>query len=73
MRLDLWPVGEPVLKKLFSKLHIQCDFLTHLSLFKYPCLVLRFKILMGENGLSNPKSYKDTEFEYQKIVKMKLF
>lgn len=28
---------------------------------------------MGKNGLSNPKNYKDTEFEYEKLVKMKLF
>lgn len=28
---------------------------------------------MGKSGLSNPKNYKDTEFEYDKLGKMKLF
>lgn len=42
------------------------------QLFNYSCPVLRFKALMGENGLSNLKNYRDLKLEYEDMLKMKL-
>lgn len=42
------------------------------QLFNYSYPVLRFKALMGENGLSNLKNYRDLKLEYEDMLKMKL-
>lgn len=42
------------------------------QLFKHSYPVLRFKALMGENGLSNLKNYRDLKLEYENMLKVKL-
>ena len=42
------------------------------QLFKHSYPILRFKALMGENGLSNLKNYRDLKLEYENMLKVKL-